>query len=336
MSLFSVGKLKTEYLERLLEKWTWEDERIILGPKIGEDVTVIDFGDKYLVVKTDPITFTSREPGWYLVNINANDVATSGARPRWFLTTLLLPENKTDENLVENIFRQISSACRKLGISWCGGHTEITFGLDKPILVGEMLGEVEKENLITTSGAKAGDDLLLTKGVAIEATSIIAREKKEELKKSFPTEFLKRAENYLFNPGIGVMEDALIACQTAPVHSMHDPTEGGLCMGLYELARAAGVGILVYKEKIPLFPESEILCKHYHINPLQAIASGALLITLSPCYTQKVIDALKFRGIPCACIGKVTSREEGLIMEEKRRRKPLPYSETDDITKLYL
>jgi hydrogenase maturation factor len=135
---------------------------------VGEDAAVLDFGDRYLVAKSDPITFATDEIGWYVVHVNANDIATMGATPRWFLLTLLLPEKRTAQSMVEGIFAQVSDACRALGVVLCGGHTEITHGLDRPIAVGLMLGEVAKQNLVCTAGAQVGDDLILTKGIAIE------------------------------------------------------------------------------------------------------------------------------------------------------------------------
>ena len=184
MVYLPLGKLKLELLEKLLNKYqSPQDPRLIVGPEIGEDAVVIDFGDRYLVAKTDPITFATDEIGWYAVHVNANDIATRGAKPKWFQSTILLPEGKTTEELIDRIFNQISSVCNELEVAVVGGHTEISYGLDRPIIVGCMFGEVKKEKLVTTSGAKVGDDLILKKGIVIEGTSIIAREKQEELRK---------------------------------------------------------------------------------------------------------------------------------------------------------
>jgi hydrogenase expression/formation protein HypE len=177
MNVLPLGKLKLEQLQRLLRTYTSADERIILGSQVGEDAAVIDFGATYLVAKTDPITFVAEDIGWYTIVINANDIVTRGATPKWFLATILLPENRTTVEIVETIFAQLAEACRRYHIAFCGGHTEVTYGLERPIVIGQMLGEVAKEKLITTAGAQVGDDILLTKGIAVEATSIIARVK---------------------------------------------------------------------------------------------------------------------------------------------------------------
>ncbi len=150
--LLPAGKLPLPLLEKLLTRFAPNDPRIVVGPRTGEDAAVFDFGDRYLVAKTDPITFATSEIGWYAVNVNANDVAVMGATPRWFLATVLLPAGQATAEMAERIFADISDACAALGVSLAGGHTEITHNLDRPIICGTMLGEIAKERLITTAG----------------------------------------------------------------------------------------------------------------------------------------------------------------------------------------
>ena len=334
-NLFPVGKLQSDYLKELFQKYCPVDETTIVGPKIGEDAAVIDFGDRYLVATTDPITFATDEIGWYTIHINANDIATMGARPRWLLTTILLPERDTTESMVESIFSQLSSACQSIHISLCGGHTEITSGIDRPIVIGQMLGEVGKSRLVTSSGAQIGDDVVLTKGIAIEATSIMAREKSGELRSRFSHQCLDRCRKFLHDPGISVVRDAEIATQTAHVHAMHDPTEGGLAMGLYEICEAAQVGVLIKDENIHVFSESEQLCHHFHLDPLGSIASGALLICLAPEDTENVVGALRSAEIHASIIGTVKERDFGVKIEEKRKIQDVPRFERDEISKIF-
>lgn len=333
---FKVGKLPSNFLGALLERYRIEDERVVVGPRIGEDAAVIDMGDRYLVAKTDPITFATDHIGWYAVCINANDLATMGARPRWFLATVLLPEGKADEALAEEIFRQLHQACRELKISLVGGHTEITYDLNRPIVVGQMLGEVEKDKLVITGGAQVGDLILLTKGIAIEATAVLAREKKAYLKgKGYSDAFLEKARGYLFQPGISVLKEALLAHQTVPVHAMHDPTEGGLAMGLWELAQAAKVGLLMKGDEIVVLPECERLCTEFGLDPLGAIASGALLIAVAPEDGDRLKKTLESKGVPCYLIGEVAPSEQGLKLRRGGRTSDLPLFTEDEIAKVF-
>lgn len=334
MNYFPVGKLDYRLLEKLLNLNPIKDPRIIVGPKIGEDAAVIDFGEKYLVAKTDPITFTTHRIGWYAVNVNANDIATMGATPKWFLATVLLPEGKTNKRLVTQIFRDLIRTTQAFNIALCGGHTEISYKIDRPIVIGHMLGEVDKNKLVVNAHAKPGDDLLLTKGVAIEGTAIIAQEKAAVIQKKFGNQFLKKALAFIDKPGLSVVADALLANKVARIHAMHDPTEGGLATGIMELTKASGTGALIDAEKIPCYEETEQICKLFNIHPLGLIASGALLIALDPKDTKAVIATLAENGIECICIGKLTKKSVGLRLLKKDKLIKMPTFMVDEITKV--
>ena len=307
-----------------------------MGPGVGEDAAAIDFGHKVLIVATDPITFATDEIGYYSVMVNANDVATTGAEPRWYTVTILLPEKDASESLVDKIFGQIYRACETLNISIIGGHTEITYGLDRPILVGQMMGEVQKEALIRTAGAEPGDVILLSKGICIEGTSVIAREMERDLSsRGVSQDLVERAQRFLFEPGIGVVEEARLACQAGVVHAMHDPTEGGLANGLHELAMAAGVAVEVEIERIPVYEESRVLCEAFELNPLGVIASGALLITASPLEAEKILNRAERQGVAMSRIGRVMGRGTPTVtMITSEGDAPLPYFDRDEVVKI--
>lgn len=329
------GKLPMSLLKNLLTKYTNIDQSVIMGPGIGNDAAVIEIGDTYLVAKTDPITFVTADIGHYVININANDIACLGGTPKWLLVTLLLPENHTTRETVEDIFGQINQSAQRLGISICGGHTEITHGIDRPIVVGQMLGTVPKNKLVRPSGIRPGDDIILTKGIAIEGTSIIAREKYNEIQELFSEEYAKRCADFLFQPGISVLRDARIALSTAPIHAMHDPTEGGLATGLHELAQAADVSLRIEMLKIPILPESKLLCDEYGLDLMGTIASGALLIVTPTRFSQKLVDKLELEGIAASIIGKVVSKGSNVQLVLEKEAVEMPYFAKDEILKLY-
>jgi len=331
-----LGKLDFFLLDKLLRKYqNKSDSRLIIGPKLGEDAAVIDYQDRYLVAKTDPITFATEEIGWYAVQVNANDIATRGAVPKWFQATILLPEKKTTEALIDRIFSQIYDACNKLNITVIGGHTEISYNLDRPIIVGSMLGEVEKDKLVSTSGAKPGDVIILTKGIVIEGISIIAREKQEELKKrGYQKSFIQKCKDFIYEPGLSVLKEALLANQFE-VHAMHDPTEGGISAGLYEIAVASQVGLMIEREEIPILEESRILCKEYNLDPLRTIASGALLIVASQNNVNNIIAVLNRNGIKSSLIGEIKEKSFGIKILSSGNLADLNFSAKDEITKIF-
>ncbi len=331
---YPTGKLPLEDLSRLLSRYTRKDPRIVVSPGIGKDAAVISFGEKYLVAKTDPITFATDQIGWYAVHINANDVAAMGGIPRWFLATLLLPEGKTGPKEVEEFFSQISRACEELGVILCGGHTEITYGIDRPIVVGQMLGEVEKGKLAFPDRIRVGDEIILTKGIAIEGTALIAREWRG-VRALLSEEELRRCRNLLKSPGISVVREARVASETVEVHAMHDPTEGGLATGLQEMADAAGVGLRVDLNRIAIFPETELICEKLNLEPLGLLASGALLVAVEAKNSPKVIQALAAEGISASVIAKVWEREKGIKLAEKGKIADLPSFARDEVARLF-
>ncbi len=338
---YPTGKLSHDELTKLIQEYVKDlsikDERVILGSQIGEDAAVIDMGDKYLISKTDPITFATDEIGYYVVNVNVNDVVCMGAKPKWFQSTILLPEKNTDESLIQKIFKDIHDTCLNYDITVIGGHTEITTNLNRPLVIGCLLGEVEKKDLVTTAGAEVGDALVLTKGIFIEGTSIIAREKEDLLKKKgFQQDFIEKCKNFLFNPGISVYNEAVLAQKYFKIKAFHDPTEGGIACGIAEMAKASHTGVLVDQEKINILPESQELSKTFNLNPLNTISSGSLLIAIEEENHDKLIRLLEEKGIFAKKIGNfIPEKKQLLIKNREGKIIPMIYSEMDDILKIY-
>jgi hydrogenase maturation factor len=328
-----LGKLRPALLRELLSRHAAPDPRVVVGPRVGEDAAVLDMGDRYLVVTTDPITFVTEDLGWYALVVNANDIAVRGATPRWFLATCLLPEGRTAEADVARLFAQLGSACERQGVALVGGHTEVTPGLERPIVVGTMLGEVDKARLVTTGGARPGDVLVLTKGVPLEGTSIIARARADELRaRGYDEAWLARARGTLAR--LSVVPEALLAAELVRVHAMHDPTEGGVATALWELADAAGVGLVVEAERIPVLADGAALCREFGLDPLGTIASGALLVALGPTDAGILLHALAREDIEAAFIGRVVPHEAGVVLTRGGQPGPLPRFDQDEITRL--
>ncbi len=330
------GKLPNEALAALLARLRRRDPRVIIGPGIGLDAAVIDNGGpRLLVAKSDPITFATDHIGEYAVHVNANDIACLGARPAWFLATILLPEGGAT-HLAESIFDQITGACEALGIELVGGHTEITHGLERPIVVGALLGEVERERLVRPEAARPGDCVILTKGIAIEGTALLAREAPDRLRRlGVPRSVIKKSQRYLSDPGISVVAAAMSVCRAVRVHAMHDPTEGGLATALHELAAAGNTGICIQETEIEVLPETRIICRAAGLDPLGLLASGALLIVVDRGDRDAALRAIAAAGRKARQIGVLLPPGDGVIMEANKERGPVPRFTRDEVARFF-
>ena len=328
------GKLPNKLLQELLSKLSFDDDSVKVGPAPGEDAAAIDRGDHYLLLAADPITFLPKRIGWYAVQVNANDIAAMGGTPKYFLSTILLPSGKATDDMVREILTDIATACRELGCLAVGGHTEVTVGIDRPIVAGAMVGEVERERLITSGGAHPGNMLLVTKGVAIEATAILAEERSDEIRDEFGEAFLDKAARFLDDPGLSVVPDARAAADAGGVTAMHDVTEGGVATALWEMADASGVGLAVLESEIPRFWESSQLAERFRFDLLGAIGSGALVLTVSEPDTESVLESLEEQGVEAFVIGRVVERDQGVKLLRGQERLELPRFDTDEISRV--
>lgn len=343
-ALLPAGKLPASLLTRLLGKLPTAHPQLILGPAVGEDAAVIDWAlgggehqSPLLVAKSDPITFATDEIGYYAVTVCANDLAVTGARPLFYLPTILLPATQTDVGLVERIFQQIGESCRRLGIVVAGGHSEITPTVNQPVVAGTMLGAVLRSHMIAGSGAQLGDVVLMVGTAPIEGASIIAREMRQVLlDRGWSQAELDQAANYLYAPGISVLQPALLAAGHGLVTAMHDPTEGGVATGLVELAVAADLGLTVDLDAL-LFSDLAVrLCAAFDLDPLGVIASGALLAT-TPVEKADALQSLwQAQGWPVAQVGRMVAKEQGIVAYRQGVQVKFPHFGTDEITKLWM
>ena len=318
------GKLPPPLLNRLLRWRGAPDARVLVGPRCGIDAAVVAVGRHRVILKSDPVTFTTERIGWYAVQVNANDVAVLGGRPRWFQPTILVPP-RTRSSTVMRIARDIHHACRALGVSVTGGHTEVTDAVTRPVVTGDMQGLLLRARAITSDGARPGDVVLLTKAAAIEGTAILCHERTRAL----PRSLISAGRRLRERPGISVVKDAEIAARHG-VSAMHDPTEGGIRAALHEVAFASRVRLDVDLDRIPVLPPTEAVCRHYGIDPLGLIGSGALLATVRPSRAPSLLRAWARHGISGQIIGSVVS---GRSVHAVRAGRPVafPWVARDEI-----
>ena len=328
------GKLPNDILELFLDQFGFEDPSVLIKPGIGEDTAAVDIGgDAVMVLKSDPITFASDRIGKYSVLVNANDVITSGATPRWFLSTLIFPIG-TSALTIRRVMAELSEVCRQCRVTLCGGHTEISDAVSRPVVVGMMVGTVAPKRLIDKRNIKNGDRVLLTKGVAVEGMAIIAREFTQKLEDMGVSRTdIRKCRRFLDH--ISILPEARIARDIEGVSAMHDVTEGGVATALDELSIAGGHRIKITLEKIPIYPETAKICGLLKLDPLGLIGSGSLIICCRRYARDILVKEIRKAGIPIADIGEV--REIGKGVEAFRNRRPAawPAFPADEITRLF-
>ncbi len=327
------GKIPPRVLRELLKR-LGEGGGLEVGPAAGEDAAVAAAGSEpRLVLAADPITFPTADPGWHAAVVNANDVAATGGESRFFLSHVLLPPGTTEDRIAA-IADGIRRGCEEVGAVPAGGHTEITSAVEREVVAGTMVGVATAERVKPTGGAREGDMLVVTKGVAIEATAIVAAERKEEVRRVFGEDFQRRAAAFLTDPGISVVQEARIAAGMLEVHAMHDVTEGGIATAVREMADAADLGAVLAEAEIPRFYESKRLMTHFGLDILGAIGSGALLIACAEPETGELLDRLQGAGTPGHVIGRFLRRSSGMQLARGSVRRDLPVFDADELTRL--
>ncbi len=312
-----IGKISPEELENyVFHRLGAVDEDVLVGPGYGEDTAAVDLGERTLVINSDPIIYAADRVGTLGVNIAGNDLAASGAEPKWLTVTYLLPDGRGEA--LDKITRQVDRAASDLGISVVGGHSEYVPQMERPFLALTCFGITER--YVPTSGGKAGDKLLLTKGAGIEGTGIIATDFQEELEGKVPPEVIRKGAKRMEE--LSVLPEGLLLRDYA--HALHDPTEGGVVDGLFELAVASGLALEVNREDVVVNPDTEQLCNAMGVDPLKIFGSGALVASLPDEKASEALQLLRNRGIKAAVIGETCRADQPwLKVDDKVYREPV-------------
>lgn len=310
------GKISESVLKRsVLRQISHKRPEVVLGVGVGEDCAALALEpDELFVMSTDPITGTTKDMGKLAVVITVNDLASAGATPIGVMLTILLPPESSEEELRE-IMAQAEAVCVAVDIEVLGGHTEITAAVNQPLVSVTGVGKVKKGALVTTAGAEAGMDVIVTKWIGLEGTSIIAKEKESALLERFPLPVVKTAQE--FDRCLSVLPEAKMAAAFG-VGAMHDVTEGGIFGALWEMAEASGVGLEIDLRAIPVRQETIEICEFFHLNPYQLISSGSMLIAAKD--GETLVRQLLQEGTPAAVVGKVTAGKDRVLLNQGERR----------------
>lgn len=325
----NIGKIPEAILRRsVMKQITCKRPEVLVGAGIGEDCGVLKLEeDEVFVVSTDPITGTAQDIGHLAVHITANDLASSGAEPVGILLTVLLPED-SEESVLKEIMGDVGQVCSRLNIQIVGGHTEVTSVVNQPLVSVTGIGKMKEKNLVTTDGVRPGMDIVVTKWIGLEGTSIIAKAKEQELSERLPLNLIETAKG--FSNYLSVVPEAKIAMEHG-VASMHDVTEGGIFGALWEIAEASGVGLEIDLRKIPVRQETIEVCECFQLNPYLLISSGSMLMAAPN--GHDLVRALNQAGIEASVIGKATEGNDRVLFNEDEKRFLEP-PKTDELYKI--
>lgn len=323
-----LGKVPNDLLKEIvLDKLKHVRDEIVLKPGIGEDCAAIDFSGKLCVISSDPITGATKDLGRLAVHVSCNDVASCGAAPLGILVTILAPRGTTIEE-IDLLMKDLTDTAFGLNVEIIGGHTEVTEAVNRMVVVTTVVGMIPKDKLVTSSGARVSDSIILTKSAGLEGTSIIASEREGELTEKFGVDFVTRAKAYIDD--ISTVKEGVIGGEFG-VNAMHDVTEGGVLGGLWEIAEASGKGIEIHGDLIPIEEETKTICHHFQIDPLKLISSGSMLMVTSR--GRELLDVLKANNIKAAFIGTVTEGDR--IMKYGHENVKIEPPKTDELFKIF-
>ncbi len=324
----SLGKLPPEILRRYLLGMTGAPSPdLIVPPSIGVDFGVVRDGEGCLVVSSDPVTGVEERIGWYAVNVSANDVATSGNRPRFLQSVILLPEDATI-GTIARISKEMQATAANLGITVVGGHTELTPGLRRPIVVTTAFSFAK--TYVTAADARDGDTIMMTKSAGVEGTAICASEASRFGGESDPL-MIRRARG--FYRKLSVVGEAEAAFETGRVHAMHDCTEGGVLGAVYEMSFASKLGFELRESEVPVARETAYVCSRLGLDPLKLISSGTLLLAVEPGGEEEVTRAVRAAGSRVSAIGRLRRGRRVLVRSDGRRER-VGEPPTDELWKL--
>lgn len=310
-----IGKVDPALLEQLVIDRTGAiDDRLLQGAAYGEDTAAIQLSDTILVVNTDPISLAVERLGTLAVSVASNDIAASGAVPEWMTNVLFLPDS--NESILDTITQQLDRAANAIDVTIIGGHTEYLPVLNTPLLVSTCFGVTDR--YVPTGGAKPGDTVLLTKGAGIEGTAILSTDFRTQLASSVGTQHLDTGETYYDK--LSILPEATICRDVAT--AMHDPTEGGVLSGLFELAVASNVRLDIDRGAIPVSQTTIALCSAMDIDPLAIFGSGGLLATVPESEANRLIADLHRADIEAAKIGTVHSGAPTLVLDGEVIKEP--------------
>ncbi|MBD5547916.1 MAG: hydrogenase maturation factor [Lachnospiraceae bacterium] len=317
------GKISESVLKRSVLRLIENNRKeVIKGAGVGEDCAFLWWEDSdraegrnIMATSTETVSLPVRNAAYLAVMAAANNLAASGAVPLSVSLAIALPAG-TEEIVLKELMKQAGECCGELGIQIAGGHTEVSSSVNAPVVTATVIGKAKEEFAGSTGGTVAEKmDIVISKWIGLEGTSIIAREKEEELSKRYPVRLIHNAQE--MDGYLSVASEAAIALKSS-VYTMHDARSGGIFGALWEISRRIGVGLYIDLKKIPVKQETVEICEFYHLNPYALLSGGSLVMLTSD--GRGLVRALETEGIPASIIGNTNGSNDKIIVNKDETR----------------
>jgi hydrogenase expression/formation protein HypE len=301
------GKLGNELVEHLFLPAFRNPALENLG-----DAAVIDAGSGRLAMSTDsfvvqPLFFPGGSIGELAVNGTVNDLAVSGAEPKFLSASFILEEGFALAQLAA-IVDGMAEAAAKAGVRIVTGDTKVVergHG-DGCYINTAGVGTLRPGISVGPNRAQAGDVVLVSGTIGDHGMAIMS------VREGLEFESQIRSDCAALNGMIANVLDAV----GSSVHAMRDPTRGGLASTLNEIATASNVGIDIEDAKVPVRTEVQSACELLGLDPVYVANEGKAVFFIAPDAADRALEVLRAHplGIDAARIGVVTTQHPRMLV----------------------
>ena len=308
------------------------------GPSFGVDVAIVDLPNgQAMALTSDPLSLIPslglEASAWLSVHLMANDMATTGLAPMYGQFVLNLPTTLTAADF-KVYWNHIHQFCAAIKVAITGGHTGSIPGQNSTIAGGgTFITVAEKNKLLTSGNAGAGDTIIVTKQCAISSAAILAMSFPGTVQSKLGKETYHNACELFYQTSS--LQEGIIAGQLnqengVVVSAMHDVTEGGVLGAVYEMAIASGNGVLIQDSMVPVQFTVQEVCKLFSLDPRYCIGAGAMLMTVKKGFEETILNTLAAQNIPATAIGVMTTADRGMQLADVHgNTQPLHYQSED-------
>lgn len=277
-----------------------------------DDQAVLETGAGRIAFTTDsfvvtPLFFPGGNIGELAVNGTINDLAMGGARPLWLSAAFILEEGFAMEEL-SRVVAAMAAAAAAAGTAIVTGDTKVVnrHSADQMFVTTAGIGLVPDGVAISASAARAGDAVILSGSIADHGMAVLSRREGLELE----GEILSDTQP------LYTLVAAMLAAAPGAIHSLRDPTRGGLGASLCEIADSSHVGVEIEACAIPLRDAVKGACELLGIDPLFVANEGKLVAFVDPLHADAVLAAMRATnaGRDAVMIGRAVDRHPGMVV----------------------